>query len=154
MFRPLDIRSDRPRSRASGFTLLELLAGLAFVTVLFAVGIPAFHGARESTALLTSQEAVADLLLRGRWMAINSGAARKVVVTPPAKIAIQDRSGKEIVSVDVGAYGVSLSATLSPFSFDGRGFVSPAKAVTILLTAPKAGPRSLTVTPLGKIQAS
>ncbi|MEA2624207.1 MAG: hypothetical protein QOD06_252 [Candidatus Binatota bacterium] len=146
--------ADRlPRSAIAGVTFLELIGALALLTILFSIGVSSFQTARHATALSSAVEVVGEVLLRGRWMAINSGSRRIVVVSPPYKLSIQDPTGKELQSADLGIYGVKLSsAPTAKLTFDGRGFLSPTKAISITLTNPQDATKTVTVLPLGRIQ--
>jgi Tfp pilus assembly protein FimT len=144
----------RPPHRDRGFTILELLAMMGILAVLFAIGMPMFSTARHGAALQSAQETVASVLLRARWAAITSGSTRTVALPSASKISIRNSAGTELFSADVGTYSVTVAGAGVPFTFDTRGFLSPATAVTFTLTNAKSATRTVTVSPLGKIQRS
>ena len=146
--------SPRRRHGERGFTILELLAMMGLLAILFAIGVPMFATARHGVALDSAQESVASVLLRARWAAITSGTTRTVALPSTSKISIRNSGGTELFSVDLGAYSVTIASAGAPFSFDTRGFLSPATAVTFTLTNAKSATKTVTVTPLGKIQQS
>lgn len=74
-----------PRRRASGFTLLELLAAITIVALLMAVAVPASVRSYESMQYRQAVRDVITALASARYGAINSGHAQDVAVDPVAR---------------------------------------------------------------------
>lgn len=122
----------RPR-RASGFTMIELLAALSVATILVAVGVPSYQRFIANQRIKTAASALNYTLLFARSEAIKRNA---VVAVTPIDDCWQD--GWEItvggvsLAREAGYPELSIAAAESPpeslsFNADGRveGSTSP-----------------------------
>lgn len=127
---------------------------IAMMSILAAAGFPAFQSFRLTMALSAAEEDVAAVLLRARWMAINSGSSRVVDLSTPSTISIQNGSGTVLESIALTDYGVTQSSSTSSLTFGSQGLLSPASTVTVTLTNPRSVTKTVTVNSLGKVAKS
>lgn len=66
--------------RAWGFSLLEALIGVAIITIVLAMGVPAFAGLTQKTALRAEQDELFAAIQYARQLAVET--ASRVVVCP------------------------------------------------------------------------
>lgn len=138
----------------AGYSLLEMLTVVALSGLLAAVAVPTFQSFRLGAALASAEEEVVAVLLRARWMAINSGATRTVDLASPTVVAIKNAGGTVLESIQLSNYFASQSGSVTSFTFDSRGFLSPASTVVITISNPLSGTRTVTINSIGKILKS
>jgi Tfp pilus assembly protein FimT len=148
----------RRRSRSRGASLLEVLTATAIGLTLLGIGIPRLSQMRAPYALAAASRQVATDLQSARLRAIARNARYRVRFDASAKTYVFERETTVNTFVADGATqklpaGVSLTAP-SPANpiFDTRGML-PAD-VTVSVSVPGAGTRTVTVNVLGRTTVS
>ena len=75
-------RAEAPRGRYHGFTMVELLVAITIVGLLLAVVVPSSVRFYDSIRYRQSVRDVITLLGSARYLAVNSGEAQDVIVSP------------------------------------------------------------------------
>lgn len=149
---------DPCRSR-HGFSLIEVLMALMVTAVAMAIAVPSISVLRQETSLHSVQREIMSALYMGRSSAIANNGARSVVITPPALIQIRSRDGTiTYYERDLSAYGSGIAVggnSLSPstpitITYDARGLLTPATAVTLTISNGLRQSKTVTIYPTGK----
>ena len=74
--------AEAPRGRYHGFTMVELLVAITIVGLLLAVAVPSSARFYDSIRYRQSVRDVITLLGSARYLAVNSGEAQDVIVSP------------------------------------------------------------------------
>lgn len=77
----IDMRAMRQRKRQAGFSLIELMIGLAIFGVLLAVGMPAFRSYSLNAKVLASAQSLFSGLQRARGEAIRLNTPVQLILT-------------------------------------------------------------------------
>jgi prepilin-type N-terminal cleavage/methylation domain-containing protein len=150
------MRSSFKRSRARGFSAIELLVVLAIIGFFVGIAIPGFQVIRLGTALSAAQRDVAAAVQNARWRAINTGATHTVNLSAASTVGVT-RSGTTVASVALGQYSVTQTHTGgSTFDFDPRGLIPSGTTtpITITLTNSLNATRTVTIDRLGRLTTS
>ena len=134
--------------RRAGFTLIEVMIGLAVMAILMVMGLPSFTAWLQKGQIRTAAEAIQNGLMLARAEAVRRNTPVSFSMAGPdsswtvATVAtplppIQVRTGAEgssnaIVAVTAGALPVSVQ-------FDGLGRANIAANLTIEVTNPVGG---------------
>ncbi|MGH7819399.1 MAG: pilus assembly FimT family protein, partial [Candidatus Binatia bacterium] len=119
--------------------------------ILTAFAMPQLGSLRSAMSFESASEEIAATLSRARWLAITSGRpATTVELTSPTVVSVRN-GGALLASSDVADYGVTLSATDFPFTFDSRGFVAGSTPTITITSSEVPASTTLTVGPLGKV---
>ncbi len=146
----------------SGSSLAEVLSVFGITAVVMAIAVPSLSALRQETSIYSMQREVMSALYLGRSSAIANNAARSVVITPPRLIQIQSRDGTTTYySRDLSGYGSALSVMGSGMgsndpimiTFDARGLLTPATAVSLTISNGLRQAKRVTVYPTGKAVA-
>jgi type II secretory pathway pseudopilin PulG len=143
-----------------GFSALELTLAIGVVGLLFSIAIPAFGAMRMSAAFSNGEQAVAGLLSRARWSAINSGRAETRVLVEGTLLRVRAGIASDspvVASVDLGDYVVTVSGANLPVRLDPRGIrLNPGDAVptVTIANARISASRTFRVGPLGRASTS
>ena len=123
---------------ASGFSLIELMATIAILGILVQIGLPAIQQIRLMSSLDSGQRVVSSALLRGRWLAINRGQQHWVTLTGGNVVQIRSGSpaGPVVQSASLAEFDCTVASSDTPFSFDGRGFLTSGSSMTLTITQP------------------
>ena len=146
-------------SRPDGFTLIDLLIGVAIVAILATVAVPALQPVVTRYRLNGAARQVMGDLMSARMQAVSQG--RAVMVVFPEGTAYQvcdDANADGTVDIGEGAAttralatqypGVSVSATSDPV-FSTKGIAAGQSLITLINTQ---GTRTLTVYRTGHVK--
>ena len=170
---PSDLRTSAADSRfstffrrQSGFTLLEIIVTMAFLTVVYAISAPRIKDGMEKINVRSAKVAVANYVARTRSAAVGrscrtvfhiaQGATGRIWITScrPSDLGrtlAVDTVGK-VDSVAV-RFGVNLSSTVDSIAFDGRGLTTTFAFSTLRVrsVAMTTIVDSIRVNPIGKV---
>ena len=139
-----------------GFTAVEIVVVLTILSIVVAIGTPAFQVIRLGSALSAAQRDVVAAVQNARWRSINSGSVHTVDLTSSSTLAIAS-GGTTLASLPLGQYSVSQTHTGgNTFDFDSRGLIPAGTAtpITITLTNPQSDTRTVTIDRLGRVTIS
>lgn len=106
------------RQLSRGITLVELLIGLAIVSLLFALGAPSFLSWMQNSQIRASAEAIQNGLFLARAEAVrrNTTARFQLTTTVTASCALSTAGSNWVVSLDdpSGACDSAASDTVAP----------------------------------------
>jgi type IV fimbrial biogenesis protein FimT len=155
-----------PSRAAGGFTLVELLIGLAILGFLLALGVPAFSTLLQNQRLRASAETLMNALQLARAEAVNRNGQVQFVLTEDDAVALEvnaiteSTTGKnwmvrarnpvtglwDFVEGKNAAAGtgsttatVSVSGTVATITFNGLGTTDLAANSTFQVTNPPGG---------------
>lgn len=97
------VLASRFFKQAAGFTLLELMAVVAIVAILAAIGIPAMNSLIESGKITTQRQIVADLIQLGRSEAVTRGVPVRLCPSSDGANCEASLSGGWLVTTVEGA---------------------------------------------------
>ena len=131
------------RSSTAGFTLVELMIGLAIMAILTLLGFPSFTAWLQNLQIRNSAEAIQNGLTLARGEAVRRNtqvtftmagpdASWTVAVVNPAE-TVQSRSGSE------STRNAQIATTNATITFDGLGRTDLAADATIQITNPTGG---------------
>lgn len=147
----------RPKSRQSGFTLIELMIAVVILGILASFAIPNFRSWMQNTQIRNAAESIANGLQRARAEAVsrntrvafvlNADSSWNIgVVAPASAIASSSNEGAKDAAVNVLPAGATtitfnnLGGIVTPTNADGSAPISQ-----VDLSAPD-GSRNLRVT--------
>ena len=144
----------QPLRSSHGFSLVEVVATLGIVGVLYTIAVPAVSTLRNKASLVSAQREVISALYRTRGGAIASNTPRRMVFTPPASIQVPDLSGSTTYYTEnLDTYGPGIAiASDNPITvtYDARGLLNPPTTVTFRLQDPAGDFKTVTIYPTGK----
>jgi prepilin-type N-terminal cleavage/methylation domain-containing protein len=139
---------------AAGFSLIELMATIAILAILVQIGIPAIQQIRLMSSLGSGQRVVGSALLRARWLAINRGQQHTVTLSGGNLVQIRSggAGGTVVQSASLANFDCTVASSDTPFSFDGRGFLTSGSSMTLTITQPSLpASKTVLVNSLGKV---
>ena len=139
---------------AAGFSLVELMATIAILAILVQIGIPAIQQIRLMSSLDSGQRVVGSALLRARWLAINRGQQHTVTLSGSDLVQIRSggAGGAVVQSASLADFECTVASSDTPFSFDGRGFLTSGSSMTLTITQPSLpASKTVSVNSLGKV---
>jgi type IV fimbrial biogenesis protein FimT len=117
-----------------GFSLMELIVGMAILGILMSLGIPAFSDWMRNARVRTTAESVLNGLQLARAEAVrrNTTVGLYLVTTTTSACALSTAGPSWIVSIDspVGKCDVAPSDTAAPFIIQLRGGTESGGATT------------------------
>jgi prepilin-type N-terminal cleavage/methylation domain-containing protein len=124
----LENRRTVVRSR-QGFNIIELLAALAFMSILLAIGAPKLLTLRDRGAVRTAKQQVSGYLAAARTTAIREGTAATFHASGDSVWVSAERPAGATVVVGSpiplsSEYAVTLAAGASAVRFNSRGFAT------------------------------
>jgi type IV fimbrial biogenesis protein FimT len=148
----------QPIRSTHGFSLIEVVATLGILGVLYTMAAPAVSTLRRQVSLVSAQREVMSALHRSRSGAIASNRPRRVVFTPPASVRVTDFDGATTYYAEnLDPYGSGIRImTEDPVTvtFDARGLLNPPTTVTLTLQDPTLESKTITIFPTGKPAAN
>jgi prepilin-type N-terminal cleavage/methylation domain-containing protein len=139
---------------ASGFSLIELMATIAILGILVQIGLPAIQQIRLMSSLDSGQRVVSSALLRARWLAINRGQQHSVTLSGGNVVQIRSggAGGTVVQSASLSDFDCTVASSDTPFSFDGRGFLTSGSSMTLTITQPSLpASKTVLINSLGKV---
>jgi prepilin-type N-terminal cleavage/methylation domain-containing protein len=139
---------------AAGFSLIELMVTIVILGILVQIGLPAIQQIRLMNSLDSGQRVVSSALLRGRWLAINRGQQHTVTLSGGNLVQIRSggAGGTVVQSASLSDFECTVASSDTPFSFDGRGFLTAGSSRTLTITQPSLpASKTVLVNPLGKV---
>jgi prepilin-type N-terminal cleavage/methylation domain-containing protein len=139
---------------AAGFSLIELMATIAILAILVQIGLPAIQQIRLMSSLDSGQRVVSSALLRGRWLAINRGQQHTVTLSGGNVVQIRSggAGGTVVQSASLSDFDCAVASSDTPFSFDGRGFLTSGSSMTLTITQPSLpASKTVLINSLGKV---
>src|SRR5262245_6371670 len=150
MKRPISSRDPA----TAGFSLIELMATIAILALLGQIAIPAIQQIRLMSSLDSGQRVVGGALLRARWLAINRGQQHTVTLSGGDLVQIRSggAGGTVVQSASLANFDCTVASSDTPFSFDGRGFLTSGSSMTLTVTQPSLpASKTVLVNSLGKV---
>ncbi len=161
---PLQLLTSQRRMSRAGFTLLDIILVISFVSLLAAITFPRIVDVQERFALRGAVMAFMSTHSMARSTAIRQGGVAELHVDPTNDLfwvevdttlggtGVMDTIG---FVVDLGDHRVTLSSTQTVLCFDGRGLASSASGcattgATIVFNS-VSGVDTILTTALGKI---
>jgi type IV fimbrial biogenesis protein FimT len=141
---------------AAGFSLIELMVTIVILAILVQIGLPAIQQIRLMSSLDSGQRVVSSALLRGRWLAINRGQQHTVTLSGGNLVQIRSggAGGTVVQSASLSDFECTVASSDTPFSFDGRGFLTSGSSKTLTVTQPSLpASKTVLVNSLGKVSS-
>jgi len=146
-------RTRRIRRRASrGLTLLEVLIATAMLATVLGIALPNFRGMRAPWALRTATNRIVADVQAARQRAIARNVRYRVTFTATG-YTVERETAPNTWTTDGAAQSLPSTATIGTVTggnpiFDSRGML--VGTVTIPVTVPMAGTKTVTINVLGK----
>ncbi len=147
----------RNRAEQRGASLLEVLISTAVFAIVLGMAVPNLRVMSAPWALSSaSNQIVADLQV-ARQRAIARNARYRVTFTAPRSYVLEIETSPNTFVADTAVQKLPAAATLGTVNpgnpiFDTRGMLGA--TVTLSLTVPNAGTRTVTINVLGKTTVS
>ena len=116
---------------SAGFTLIELMVAISLITILAAIGMPAFTRTLPGLRLTDAARQVATELQHVRMKAIAKGFPQRITFSPSSYVLQQLNGAWTDESGAIGLpTGITATAPTAP-RFEPRGTVTTAAAITL-----------------------
>lgn len=143
----------RPRQ---GFNIIELLAALAFMSILLAIGAPKLLTLRDRGAVRSAKQKVSGYLVAARATAMREGTAASFNASGDTVwVSTEASAGPDVVvasPIPLGAeFAVTLAAGTNTVRFNSRGFATNLAANHVFRVTRAGFSDSICVSRLGTI---
>jgi len=123
-----------PKAKSAGFTLIELMLGVAILGILLSVGMPSFTRMIRNAEIRSAAESVSNGVQRARAEAVSRNAKVQFVlgagtswdvnfVTNPVSPSLDSRSSSDSINATLTAVASDLSTAATTITFNQLGQV-------------------------------
>ena len=139
------------RHRHGGFSLIELMVGIALMALLVTFGMPSMHAWLQSSQIRNAAESVQNGLQAAKSEAVRRNTGVQLSLTSMVATGAADWSVTcvtpancpegviQAYSATEGAPAAQIASTQATIVFNGMGRVTPAADITLNITNPNGG---------------